>query len=57
MHRKKQNLVALSMAKVKYIAVGLCCVQILWIKQTLGDFGLSFEHVPIKCDNTNVISI
>ena len=27
------------------------------MKQTLHDFGLSFEHVPIKYDNTNAISI
>ena len=27
------------------------------MKQTLNDFGLSFEHVPIKSDNTSAISI
>ena len=27
------------------------------MKQTLSDFDLSFEHVPIKCDNTSAISI
>ena len=31
-HSKKQNSVALSMAKIKYIAAGLCCAQILWMK-------------------------
>ena len=31
-HSKKQNLVALSMVKAKYIAAGLCCTQILWMK-------------------------
>ena len=30
---------------------------IFWMKQALSDFGLSFEHVPIKCDNTSAISI
>ena len=56
-HSKKQNSLALSTAEVEYIATVLCCAQILWMKQTLSDFGLSFEHVPIKYDNTNVISI
>ena len=56
-HSKKQNSVALSMAEAEYIAGGLCCAQILWMKQTLSDFGLSFEHVSIKCDNISVISI
>ena len=27
------------------------------MKQTLSDFDLSFEHVPIKCNNTSAISI
>ena len=45
------------MAEAEYIATSLCCAQILWMKQTLSDFDLSFEHVPIKCDNTSVISI
>ena len=27
------------------------------MKQTLSDFDLSFNHVPIKCDNTSVINI
>ena len=56
-HSKNQNLVALSTAEAEYIAVGLCCAQILWMKQTLSDFDLSFKHVPIKCDNTSTINI
>ena len=27
------------------------------MKQTLSDFDLSFEHVPINCDNTSAIII
>ena len=45
------------MVEVEYIIIGLCYAQILWMKQTLGDFDLSFEYVPIKCDNKNVINI
>ena len=52
-HSKKQNSIALFMAEAEYIAAGLCCAQILWMKQTLSDFNLIFEHVPIKCDNTS----
>jgi hypothetical protein len=32
---KKQNSVALSTAEAKYISVGNCCAQLLWMKQTL----------------------
>ena len=27
------------------------------MKQTLSDFGLTYSHVPIKCDNPSAISI
>nr|CAN69069.1 hypothetical protein VITISV_007586 [Vitis vinifera] len=56
-HSKKQNSIALSTAEAEYIAAGLCCAQILWMKQTLSDFNLIFEHVPIKCYNTSAINI
>ena len=50
-------MVALSTVEAEYIVVGLGCAQVLWMKQTLSDFGLTFSHVPIKCDNTSDISI
>jgi hypothetical protein len=34
---KKQNSVALSTAEAEYIATGHCCVQLLWMRQTLRD--------------------
>lgn len=56
-NNKKQNFVALSTAEVKYLVVDNCCVQILYMKQQLHDFGVIFENVPIMCDNTSVINI
>ena len=56
-HSKKQNPFALSMTEAEYIAVELRYAQVLWMKQTLIDFGLTFSHVPIKCDNISAISI
>ena len=56
-HSKKQNLVALSMTEAEYIATRLGSVQVLWMNETLSDFGLTYSHVPIKCDNTSSISI
>ncbi|KAH9671428.1 hypothetical protein KPL70_017374 [Citrus sinensis] len=35
---KKQNSVALSTIEAEYIAVGSCCAQALWMKQTLRDY-------------------
>ncbi|KAK2972739.1 hypothetical protein RJ640_019387 [Escallonia rubra] len=54
---KKQNSVALSTTEAEYMAVGACCAQILWMKQTLFDFGLKYDHIPILCDNTTAIDL
>ena len=54
---KKQNSVALSTSEAEYIAAGSCCAQILWMKHQLEDYGISFEHVPIMCDNTSAINL
>src|SRR4051812_34236268 len=54
---KKQNSVALSTAEAEYVAAGNCVAQILWMKQTLEDFGLSYDHIPVLCDNTSAINI
>jgi hypothetical protein len=52
---KKQNSVALSTAKAKYIAAGHCCAQLLWMKQTLGYYGYKLSKVPLLCDNESAI--
>ena len=54
---KKQNLMALSMTEVEYIATGSCYAQILWIKQQLIDFEIELKDIPIRCDNTSTISL
>ena len=54
---KKQNSVALSTAEAKYIAVGTCCAQILYMKQTLLDYGIVLEKVPLLCDNESAVKL
>jgi hypothetical protein len=54
---KKQNCVALSTAEAEYIAVGACCAQLLWMKQTLRDFGCEFNKIPLLCDNESAIKL
>ncbi|KAL8102962.1 hypothetical protein AgCh_027481 [Apium graveolens] len=56
-HSKKQTYVALPTAEGEYIAAGSCRAQILWMQQTLQDFGISFSNIPIYCDNTSAINI
>lgn len=54
---KKQVSVALSTTEAEYIAAGSCCAQILWMKQQHSDYGLSINHIPLRCDNTSAISL
>jgi hypothetical protein len=47
----KQNSVALSIAEAEYITAGHCCAQLLWMRQTLRDYGYKLSKVPLLCDN------
>jgi hypothetical protein len=54
---KKQNSVALSTAEAEYVSAGSCCAQLLWMKQTLLDYGVKFDCIPLLCDNENAVKI
>jgi hypothetical protein len=54
---KKQNFIALSTAEAEYVATDSCCVQLLWIPQTLKDYGYTMNHIPLLCDNESAIKI
>ena len=55
---KKQNSVALSTTEVKYIVVSIgFFAQTRYMKQTLRDYGIYLDRVPILCDNTSTINL
>jgi len=54
---KKQTFVALSTTESEYLAVESCGTQLLWMMNQLLDYDISFEGVPIFCDNTSAISL
>ena len=54
---KKQNSVALSTAEAEYISAGSCCAQLLWMKQTLLDYGVKFDEILLLCDNKSAVKI
>ena len=54
---KKQNSVVLSTAEAEYIAAGAYCAQILYMKQTLLDYGVVLEKVPLLCDNESAVKL
>ena len=41
----------------EYIVAGSCCAQLLWMKQTLKDYGIHLKQVPLYCDNESAIKI
>lgn len=56
-HNKKQHNVVLSTVDAEYVATSNCCAQVIWLKQQLLDEELKLDHIPIKCDNTSIISL
>jgi hypothetical protein len=52
---KKQNSVALSTTEAEYIVTCHCCAQLLWMRQTLRDYGYKLSKVPLLCDNESAI--
>jgi hypothetical protein len=54
---KKQNSIALSTAEAEYIVAGACCTQILYMKQTLLDYDVVLENIPLLCVNESVVKI
>ena len=54
---KKQNSIALSTAEAEYVAAGAYCAQLLWMRQTLSDFGFEYKKIPLLCDNKSAIKL
>ena len=48
---------ALSTVEAKYVAVGSCGTQVLWIKHQLLDFNVKLDFVPILCENMSAINL
>jgi hypothetical protein len=54
---KKQNSIALSTIEVEYVTAKSCCAQLLWMRQTLKDYGYTMNHIPLLFDNVSAIKI
>ena len=53
---RKNKIVLNSLQCRRSIAVELYCAQILWMRQTLQDYGVQFDRTSILCDNTSAIN-
>ncbi|KAK1383202.1 hypothetical protein POM88_020937 [Heracleum sosnowskyi] len=54
---KKQKSISTSTAEAEYLVAGSCCVQIMWMRNQLLDYGLSYSKIPIYCDNQSAIAM
>jgi hypothetical protein len=55
---KKQPSISLSTKEVEYIVVASCCTQVIWMKQTLEDLQVKYDHpILLNCDNTSAINL
>jgi hypothetical protein len=45
------------MTKAEYVTVGIYCAQLIWMRQTLKDYGYIMNHIPLLCDNESAIKI
>jgi hypothetical protein len=54
---KKQNSISLSTTEAEYIFAASCCTQLLWMKQSLKDYGVSLGMLLLLCDNKSAIKI
>ncbi|GKC82153.1 retrovirus-related pol polyprotein from transposon TNT 1-94, partial [Tanacetum coccineum] len=54
---KKQKSTAISTTEAEYIAMSRCCVQVLWMRSQLSDYGFVFNKIPLYCDNQSAIAL
>ncbi|KAJ9542807.1 hypothetical protein OSB04_029313 [Centaurea solstitialis] len=54
---KKQNSVSTSTDEAEYVVAGICCAQVLWLRNQLQDYDIQLSKIPIYCDNTSAIAI
>nr|GEU40571.1 hypothetical protein [Tanacetum cinerariifolium] len=54
---KKQNCIAMSLAKAEYVVLSASCAQVMWMRTQLQDYGLNYNKVPLYCDSQSSIAI
>jgi hypothetical protein len=55
---KNQPSISLYITKVEYIVASSCCTQVIWMKQTLEDLQVKYDHpILINYENTSAINL
>ncbi|GJU17502.1 hypothetical protein Tco_1145468 [Tanacetum coccineum] len=54
---KKQDCTSMSTAEAEYVSLSACCIQVLWLRTQLTDYGFHFDKIPMYCDSKAAIAI
>ncbi|GKE27207.1 hypothetical protein Tco_1442591 [Tanacetum coccineum] len=54
---KKQTALAISTTEAKYVSACKACQQALLMKQTLVDYDIKLNDIPVLCDNKGAIDL
>nr|GEW24681.1 uncharacterized mitochondrial protein AtMg00810-like [Tanacetum cinerariifolium] len=54
---KKQDCTSMSSAEAEYVSLFACCIQVLWMRTQLTDYGFHFDKIPMYCDSKAAIAI
>ncbi|GKA74079.1 retrovirus-related pol polyprotein from transposon TNT 1-94 [Tanacetum coccineum] len=54
---KKQDCTAMSSEEAEYVSLSACCVQVIWMRTQLLDYGFRYNKIPIYCDSQSAIAI
>nr|GEZ76685.1 retrovirus-related Pol polyprotein from transposon TNT 1-94 [Tanacetum cinerariifolium] len=54
---KKQDCTSMSLTEAEYVSSSACCVQVLWMRTQLTDYGFHFDKIPMYCDSKVAIAI
>nr|GEU71447.1 uncharacterized mitochondrial protein AtMg00810-like [Tanacetum cinerariifolium] len=53
----KQKSTAITSIEAEYISLSGCCLQILWMRSQLTDYGFQLNNIPLYCNNKSVIAL
>ncbi|GKB69093.1 retrovirus-related pol polyprotein from transposon TNT 1-94 [Tanacetum coccineum] len=54
---KKQDCTAMSSVEADYVALSASCVQVMWMRTQLKDYGLNYNKIPLYCNSQSAIEI
>ncbi|GJZ80271.1 hypothetical protein Tco_0645265 [Tanacetum coccineum] len=48
---KKQDCTMMSTTEAEYVSLSTCCVQVIWMRTQLVDYGYKYNRIPMYCGN------